>query len=105
MKTQKKNGVASTPQKKSQSEEQIVLTKSEYEKLLALANGKSKKKEWVVIKTLKPIPTSNATALIFALAKWGDEEYISVAKEVKGKIVSRHAYPLSVVVKAIKELI
>jgi len=114
MKTQK-NVVAHKGDKKSASKqtETVVLSKEDYEKLLALVNQsqkkaeaeKPKKKEWVVVKQLKPIPTSNKVSLAIALCKWGDAEYISITKIVKGKAVVRNAYPASLLVNAIKELL
>lgn len=105
MKTKNRVG-GNAPKGKSQNDERtVVLTKSEYEKLLALAQGRQAKKEWVTVKTLKPIPVSNTVSLTFALAKWGDDEYITVTKTVKDKVVNRNAYPVSVVVKALKELL
>jgi len=112
MKTQK-NVVAQKGDKKSASKqtETTVLSKEDYEKLLALVNQsqkkaeKPKKKEWVVVKQLKPIPTSNSVSLAIALCKWGDVEYISIAKVVKGKVVVRNAYPASVLAQALKQLL
>jgi len=95
------------------NDDTVVLSREDYEKLLALikesqqkAEKKAeKKKEWVIVKQLKPIPTSDAVSLVFALAKWGDTEYISVSKVVKGKVVQRHAYPSSILVNALKQLL
>jgi hypothetical protein len=110
-----KNGksvVAQKGDKKSASKqtETVVLSKEDYEKLLALVNQSQKKaekpkKEWVVVKQLKPIPTSDKVSLCIALCKWGDAEYISITKIVKGKAVVRNAYPASLLVNAIKELL
>jgi len=113
-----KNVVAQKGDKKSASKQtetadKVVLSKEDYEKLLALVNQSQKKaektkktkKEWVVVKQLKPIPTSNHVSLAIALCKWGDAEYISITKIVKGKAVVRNAYPASLLVNAIKELL